>query len=96
MAFGVYISGTVTIGISRKIEYPSNKPEGSRGSIIRRDSNRHTFNNRMATDHVRRQYIQPGTSAVTNHRILRPPSLTPGAARVYQNVTDKVPARNSV
>ena len=52
MAFGVYISGTVTIGISRKIEYPSNKQEGSRGSIIRRDGNRHTAKKRMATDHV--------------------------------------------
>ena len=44
MAFGVYLSGTVTIGIHvcHKIEYPSNNQEGSRGSIIQRDGNRHT------------------------------------------------------
>ena len=78
----MYISGTVTIGRGRKIEYPSSNQEGSRGSIIRRDGNRHAVKKRMATDHVRRQCIQPGTSAATNHRtaFLRPPRLAPGAS----------------
>ena len=78
MTFGVYLSGTVTIGISRKIEYPSNKQESSRGSIIRRDGNRHTVKKRMAADHVRRQYIQPGTSAAT--AFIKPPGLAPDAS----------------
>ena len=36
----------------------------------------------MATDHVRGQYIQPGTSVVTNHRaaFLKPPRVAPGAS----------------
>ena len=78
----MYISGTVTIGRGRKIEYPSSNQEGSRGSIIRRDGNRHTVKKGMATDHALCQYIQPGTSAATNHRtaFLRPPHLAPGAS----------------
>ena len=61
----------------------------------------------MATDHVRGQYIQPGTSAATNHRAAfpRPPRVAPGASHSADvsfptarctRVTEKVPARNSV
>ena len=73
MAFGMYISGTVTIGISRKIEYPSKKQEGSRVSIIR---------SRRQSAHVQEANGNRPRSGVHT--------------RAYQNVTDNVPARNSV
>ena len=67
MAFGVYISGTVTISISRSIrsiEYPSNKQEGSRVSILR--SRWQSAHGQEANGN--RPCARPGTSATTNHR----------------------------
>ena len=78
----MYISGTVTIGRGHKIEYPRSNQEGSRGRIIQRDGSGTRSKSRMATYHVRLQYIQPGSSATTNQRtaFLRPPRLAPGAS----------------